>query len=426
MCGIFGVVSKSKVGFPNANTFRNLVDNLAIFSQVRGRDSVGFFYTDLKNPLARAGWFKYPDNASKATEHKDWAAYVAKTYASGACLIGHVRAATVGEISIANTHPHIEGDVTLVHNGTLRTGWSKYSEHTSWSDSRALTSAINTLGTKAFEEISGAYACVWHDAKDGKLHIVRNAERPLSIWEDTDYIVICSEPILAWAAIARAGIDWNKGKLREVDTLKELLFNLNTFEWEDTKEVPVFLWAAAPTCTHTTHSIPTNARTTARTGTNSEFYRTGEEILFELFDEAKMKNGHYMYTGQVLLGHPEAEVVFFKKEADKLNMDNVFYRGSIKYYEGNKQLYRIDSSSVTVCNELNEDVDPTQVAVTTLNGVQLTQEEFVKYAKKKCLNCDSRIDLDEAPLSVYNHQHQQLYCPDCSDIFFNTVDSRVH
>lgn len=58
-------------------------------------------------------------------ERRAWAAYHGEHFARAAarvysdCVLAHVRRATVGDVSTANTHPFVHGRWALAHNGTI-------------------------------------------------------------------------------------------------------------------------------------------------------------------------------------------------------------------------------------------------------------------------------------------------------------------
>lgn len=191
MCGVFGILTKSAEH--NADDF---ITNAFMTSMVRGVDSSGIVNVDLNreswllHKLPVAGNHFITDNVTKR--------YTKYATAAGQITMGHVRAATVGAVSISNAHPFvIEGDkadLVGMHNGTL-TGWAtkpggnKYSVDSEWA-----LSQIEEKGISAFEEFTGAYAFVWwrNDDKD-TLYMARNSERPLAV-------VFLKSGGMAWAS----------------------------------------------------------------------------------------------------------------------------------------------------------------------------------------------------------------------------------
>lgn len=203
MCGIVGfITNETKKGEMSRCKF--LKQGL-IVDTLRGDDSTGVFAVG-HEPLYDDGtayWLKSAVAGHDFVNDEDYwkNLYDVSPYR---CVVGHNRAATVGAVDQKNAHPFQVGAITLVHNGTLRqthmlkTPMHKLKdEHNVEVDSLAI--AHNLAGhelkeTKAvLEEIRGAYALVWHDARNDSINIIRNSERPLhfgvSKWDDTLYFM---------------------------------------------------------------------------------------------------------------------------------------------------------------------------------------------------------------------------------------------
>lgn len=131
-------------------------------------------------------------------------------------VIGHNRAATRGEITRANAHPFQDGNICLVHNGTL-TDKTNLPDHLKYSvDSRAICHSMATIGVDATAKLlKGSFALVWVDHKDKSLNFLRNSERPLFF----AYSEI--EDCLYWASEGLM-LDWilNRRKIYDAEILK--------------------------------------------------------------------------------------------------------------------------------------------------------------------------------------------------------------
>jgi len=111
-------------------------------------------------------------------------------YNNGKIFMGHNRKATVGEISSENAHPFIvNNELVLMHNGSLPT--HKHLADTTV-DSEAIAQYLHANWDEAADakakadllaKIGGAWALVWYDLRTEKLNIVRNAQRPLYIYD---------------------------------------------------------------------------------------------------------------------------------------------------------------------------------------------------------------------------------------------------
>ncbi len=102
-------------------------------------------------------------------------------------LMAHVRAATVGnKDDPKNAHPFQSGNITLLHNGTLKNHWPimrkndlKWADHDV--DSQVVCSVINkNQNFDVLKEIDGAAAMLINNKDTPEiLYVYRNKERPL-------------------------------------------------------------------------------------------------------------------------------------------------------------------------------------------------------------------------------------------------------
>ena len=102
MCGIVGAVAQRDVAEILVEGLRRL--------EYRGYDSAGLAIVDDNenfNCLRRLG--KVQQLADALEEHE----------AKGGTGIAHTRWATHGEPSEINAHPHMSGDIAVVHNGII-------------------------------------------------------------------------------------------------------------------------------------------------------------------------------------------------------------------------------------------------------------------------------------------------------------------
>ena len=164
MCGLVAA-------FGNLNaTSKKIFEQLLQVDVIRGKHSTGVFGD---------GGATYK-KALSATEFLELSKAKSIISDSTSMLVGHNRHATVGAVNDVNAHPFTHGDITLVHNGTLTDQDLLPDSKDFLVDSENICHAVNKLGAKAaFEVTEGAYACIWHDASNDTLNIVRNAERPL-------------------------------------------------------------------------------------------------------------------------------------------------------------------------------------------------------------------------------------------------------
>lgn len=243
MCGLVGMIAKTKSGFftEEVNTFTQML----WADQLRGVHGTGVFYNNKKQEV-----YTYKDNvsASSLIQHKSWGKVEATVLKESSFVIGHNRHATKGAHTVENTHPFIEGDVVLVHNGTLTSHKHLADVEV---DSRAIAIALDKEPDvqKVIDEVYGAYALIWHDFRTGKLNVLRNAERPLSWVETSKCIFIGSElDMVKWIVNRNKGTIIAEGKF-ETHTL--YMFDVVTGERTSKPMIPtpkvVEKWNTYPT-----------------------------------------------------------------------------------------------------------------------------------------------------------------------------------
>ena len=186
MCGIVGIICKNKTGF-----FANHVkvfEQMLFVDQLRGTHGTGIFYNNKKQKVKT---LRAPVPATEFLSFDKYDKANTDIYNESTFAIGHNRFATKGAHSVVNTHPFREGNITLVHNGTLVTHKDIADVEV---DSHAICISINKIGAEnTLKEIQGAFALVWHDALNNTLNFCRNSERPLALIEHGSGWIICSE-----------------------------------------------------------------------------------------------------------------------------------------------------------------------------------------------------------------------------------------
>lgn len=247
MCGIVGFITEDNKLYGKERI--KFMHQALIAGILRGDDSTGVFWSGGDFDLSKnAGWCKSATDGYSFVHGAKYATTERDIEKAGFC-IGHNRAATVGRVCTDNAHPFSEGPVTMVHNGTLydtrtlpHTAPSHYvvdSQELAWNLGEAEVDGAKEV----IESILGAFALVWHDARDGSLNFVRNDERPLhfahSKYSKTIYIASESH-MLAWLGRRmRLGFD----SVYSLEVGKWLKFTDNSLK-PRVKEVEVDSWGA--------------------------------------------------------------------------------------------------------------------------------------------------------------------------------------
>lgn len=198
MCGIVGIMdwSKGAICQKEMGIFMQMLHCNA----VRGMHGTGIFAVDRdgENHRLRAGGPPHVLVGSK--EFSKFENWVGGKYVQ--FMVGHNRYATRGGIGTAQSHPFRDGDIILVHNGTLESfshlpDASKYNV-----DSEAICHAFSVEGAeKTVPTLRGAWAFVWWDAVSKTLNLLRNKERPLYVarCKKQETIAFASEySMLSW------------------------------------------------------------------------------------------------------------------------------------------------------------------------------------------------------------------------------------
>lgn len=190
MCGIVGVINgsdkvKAKLG--------NIFSEMLFANQLRGFDGAGVFWYDNRDDT-----YAVRKNADFKVVFKDAEVDTALRWMEKIpFFVGHNRAATRGVVKTENNHPFDEGNVILVHNGTMTYIPKEFDKDVDV-DSHGIAKMLNAGSTEAFIKDSfGAYALVWFDKVSRKLNLLRNKDRPLNIVYYKDFALIASESEMA-------------------------------------------------------------------------------------------------------------------------------------------------------------------------------------------------------------------------------------
>lgn len=208
MCGIVGCAGDL---IPKDHKiFRDLL----LIDVIRGQDSTGILrVTKFLREITVDKDIGPPQNLWEYQDrHGQYDLHGVIKYGSKV-LLGHNRAATVGQVSVDNAHPFTFGDITGVHNGTLY-------NHTNLMgnfdiDSKKVFYTISEKGIDyTWERLMGAASLVWWDDKESTLNFIRNDQRPMFTLYDefSKTLYWASESAMLTLAFVRNRKNWPKGK----------------------------------------------------------------------------------------------------------------------------------------------------------------------------------------------------------------------
>lgn len=213
MCGLIGIFGK--IG-PNQ---LDIFDEMFQLNVLRGTDSCGIAVikgaeTEIIKDVM------WPDDLLVQEEYTK--AIADQEAITG--LIGHNRAQTRGKVSPENAHPFKIENITLAHNGTVRT--FRFPGPDKETDSETICNHINKSDIdQVWKWIEGAAALAYHDKRTSKMYLATNGQRPLGFLIHDGVMYFASEPWMIVTAFYRMNIKikldqfWvlDKNKLYEFD-----------------------------------------------------------------------------------------------------------------------------------------------------------------------------------------------------------------
>ena len=396
MCGIFGVITKLDNGLSLPE--ENFIQQALIVGAVRGSDGAGLFSVDNKNHH-KSDIVKKANNPYWLTlTEKEYPKFMQRASRQAKAIVGHNRASTKGENTDFNTHPFVADHITLVHNGTINYGLT-YTKDVNV-DSHALTIALAEKGIDVFSEIDGAFACVWHDAKNGTLNIAKNHERPLSLAKDHkgSYYFASELGMLVWL-FNRNNM---QGSLSQVEIKNRVLYTFDLKNLEAPKEEPLpekkFFFTKNTTKSTTVY-------------TTSKKQNTPEaEAFFRILDiQIEQRNNITLYSHLCLSDENEACWFTSNKQYDTEKE----YYGKLTDWELDRYdlfgprtpWYKISVKSIT---EFSKTIP--------VGNNKLTMEELADAKKAGCFCCGKNLEKNDV---IYgdsiqvSSSHYRVICRRC-------------
>ncbi|ROR23604.1 glucosamine--fructose-6-phosphate aminotransferase (isomerizing) [Vibrio crassostreae] len=225
MCGIVGAVAQRDVAEILVEGLRRL--------EYRGYDSAGVVVVDTESNLTRVR------RLGKVQELAD---AVDQQHVIGGTGIAHTRWATHGEPSEANAHPHMSGDIAVVHNGiienhealrallqergyvfTSQTDTEVIAHLVEW-ELRTSDSLVEAL-QKTAKQLDGAYGTVAVDRKDPSRIVVARSGSPIVIGFGVGENFLASDQ-LALLSVTRRFMYLEEGDVAEVTRRDVTVFDV--------------------------------------------------------------------------------------------------------------------------------------------------------------------------------------------------------
>ncbi|MDE1336444.1 glutamine--fructose-6-phosphate transaminase (isomerizing) [Vibrio aestuarianus] len=236
MCGIVGAVAQRDVAEILVEGLRRL--------EYRGYDSAGVVVVDSESNLTRVRRLGKVQELADAVE---------KQNVVGGTGIAHTRWATHGEPSEANAHPHMSGDIAVVHNGIIE-NYEQLREmlrergyvFESQTDTEVIahlvewelrsSSSLREALQKTAKQLSGAYGTVVVDRKDPSRIVVARSGSPIVIGLGVGENFLASDQ-LALLSVTRRFIYLEEGDVAEITRREVAIFdtNGNPVEREETQ-----------------------------------------------------------------------------------------------------------------------------------------------------------------------------------------------
>jgi len=226
MCGIVGAVAQRDVAEILVEGLRRL--------EYRGYDSAGVAVVDSKGELTRVR------RLGKVQELAD---AVNQANVQGGTGIAHTRWATHGEPSEINAHPHMSGDIAVVHNGIIENheslritlqqrGYVFESQtdteviahlvHWELKTSSSLLEALQ----KTAKQLDGAYGTVAVDRNDPTRIVVARSGSPIVIGFGVGENFLASDQ-LALLSVTRRFMFLEEGDVAEITRRDVSVFDIN-------------------------------------------------------------------------------------------------------------------------------------------------------------------------------------------------------
>lgn len=232
MCGIVGAVAQRDVAEILVEGLRRL--------EYRGYDSAGLAIVDAGSKTKADGTYQLK-RLRELGKVQALADALNAQPLTGGTGIAHTRWATHGEPSQRNAHPHVSGDIVVVHNGIIENHESlraqlqaKGYHFSSDTDTEVIahlvhyhrqhTDSLLSALQATLKELRGAYGTVLMDARDPERLVVARSGSPLVIGLGVGENFIASDQ-LALLPVTRRFLYLEEGDVAEVTRREVRIFD---------------------------------------------------------------------------------------------------------------------------------------------------------------------------------------------------------
>ena len=420
-----------------------------IADTIRGTDGTGLAFVPHDN-------MEHPDFLKQAVpgptflENKRVES-ILNTCEKYAVLMGHNRAATKGGVSSVSSHPFQHGHITLCHNGTL-TAWAGI-DSSFKVDSEAICHAFANKGEKeTLEQLKGAYALQWYNAKNKTYNIARNEERPLALAFSTkgDYLLVASEAWMIRELATKYKMELEKRGVWSLNPGYILSFALDDPDKKDLSKFAYSKFDIAPKYASYGGNIQTNFTkgggvkskeylvdnrdvdvdhtlsnlTTERKGVYTSRLKLWE---LELGDSIKVIDCKFTPYNSYMQNYVSGDGHVFGKVTGLWECGKNQYLGvtaySVKWKQGMDIIGNVFTARVISCTESNKFhslvvegfKEPTEEEIMYLGpmGVWVGEKEMKELCKDGCVKCKQPIDLKDDDVEFMDWLDNQPLCYDC-------------
>lgn len=362
--------------------------------------------------------------------------------------VGHNRAATKGDKSSSQgAHPFTHGDITLVHNGTLRSWYSLPDYKNFTVDSEMICYSIYKDGVaETIKKLNGAFALVWYNKAEKSLNMIRNTERPLYIGftkDNHEMYFASEEDMLKWTT-SRNNIELVSTELLDPGSLYTFTLPKANTERAIRKEVkPLELYTFQST--QTTQSTTTGNRASTTTagghlgrhvaaGLNAYGLKIGDKITCSFYERNPTGGGYFKYVG-IMDEDPWMPVFTYSQDAFILNKQ---YRtkisgGKFDSSKPNGDEIAVDSKKMRAVNKVvslnqNRNSEPEHDDIHWIpgpGGKQISSLKWKELTKDGCSNCGERLSHWDADDIAWTTDGSPI-CPDCIEEVNKMITTLAH